>query len=73
MPLSMLNCGEIALIKEFKTKEKIKSYLQSIGFVLGEEVSVITETEGNLILKIKDTRVAIDKAIALKIYVEKVA
>jgi Fe2+ transport system protein FeoA len=41
--------------------------------VLGEEVSVISETDGNLILKIKDGRIAIDKSMALKIVVEKIA
>jgi ferrous iron transport protein A len=73
MPLAMLGCGEKAFIKEFRTKDKIKSHLQNIGFVLGEEVSIISETDGNLILKIKDGRIAIDKSMALKIVVEKIA
>ena len=69
MPLAMLNAGETKMIVKISGKDKTKQFLESLGFVEGAHVSVVSEFSGNLIVNIKDTRVAIDKAMAMRIFV----
>ena len=49
--------------------EKLKNHLENLGFVQGSKVSVVNELSGNLIVNVKDTRIAIDKQLAMKIMV----
>ncbi len=69
MPLSMLNTGEIKKVIKINGKDDTRRFLENLGFVEGSEVSVISEIAGNLIVNVKDTRVAIDKAMANRIIV----
>ena len=69
MPLTMLNAGETNTIKRVGGKEEIKRFLENLGFVAGGNVTVVSETGGNLIVNIKDSRVAIGKDMANKIIV----
>lgn len=69
MPLSMLNTGEIKKIVKITGNDNTRSFLEKLGFVEGSEVAVISEIAGNLIVSIKDTRVAIDKGMANRIIV----
>ncbi len=69
MPLSMAKPGELNLIKNVGGKEETKQFLNSLGFVVGAEIIVISELNGNLIVNIKGTRVAISKDMANKITV----
>ena len=69
MPLSMLSTGEIKKVIKINGKDDTRRFLENLGFVEGSEVSVISEIAGNLIVNIKDTRVAIDKAMANRIIV----
>jgi len=69
MPLSMLNLGEKKKVVRINGKDDTRRFLENLGFVEGSEVSVISEISGNLIVNIKDTRVAIDKAMANRIIV----
>ena len=69
MPLTMLNAGETYTIKRVGGKEEIKRFLENLGFVAGGNVTVVSETGGNLIVNIKDSRVAIGKDMANKIIV----
>ena len=69
MPLTMLNAGETNTIKRVGGKEETKRFLENLGFVAGGNVTVVSETGGNLIVNIKDSRVAIGKDIANKIIV----
>ena len=67
MPLIMAKPGEVNIIKNVGGKEEIKQFLNNLGFVVGAEIIVISELNGNLIVNIKGTRVAISKDMAAKI------
>lgn len=69
MPLTMLNAGETNTIKRVGGKEETRRFLNNLGFVAGGNVTVVSETGGNLIVNIKDSRVAIGKDMANKIIV----
>ena len=61
MPLSMVGTGEESVIKKVGGNEDTKRFLENLGFVVGGTVSVVSEIEGNLIVNVKDSRVAIGK------------
>ena len=69
MPLSMVSQGDDFLIKKINGKEEVRRFLENLGFVAGAQVSVISEISGNVIVQIKDSRVAISKEMAQKIIV----
>jgi len=69
MPLTMAKAGEMNFIKRITGKDDTRRFLKNLGFVEGESVTVISEIAGNMILNIKDTRVALDKSIAKRIMV----
>ncbi|MGI6664800.1 MAG: FeoA family protein [Christensenellaceae bacterium] len=69
MPLSMLRAGEQMTIRKIKGKDEAQKFMASLGFTVGSEVTVISEITGNIIVQIKDTRVAISKEMANRIYV----
>ena len=69
MPLAMVNKGEEQLIKKVGGKEETRRFLENLGFVPGGEVTVVSEIDGNMIVNIKDSRVAIGKDMANKIMV----
>ncbi len=69
MPLSLSKTGENNVIKKIGGKEETRKFLESLGFVTGSVVTVVSEISGNLIVKIKDSRVAINKEMANKIMV----
>ena len=69
MPLTMLNTGEPSIIKKVGGKEETRRFLENLGFVPGGEVTVVSEIDGNMIVNIKDSRVAIGKDMANKITV----
>ncbi len=69
MPLIMAKRDEINVISAIRGKNETKRFLESMGFVVGSNITVVTEFNGNLIVNIKNTRVAISKSIAAKIFV----
>lgn len=69
MPLTMMRTGEPSVIKKVGGKEDTKRFLEKLGFVVGGIVTVISETGGNVIVNVKDSRVAIGKDMANKIMV----
>lgn len=69
MPLTMANAGEENIIKKVGGKEDTRRFLENLGFVVGATVTVISQVEGNIIVNIKDSRVAIGKDMANKIMV----
>lgn len=69
MPLSMVNAGEPNIIKKVGGKEETRRFLENLGFVTGGTVTVVSEIDGNMIVNIKDSRVAIGKDMANKIMV----
>jgi len=69
MPLSMAKQGEECTIKKVGGKEETKKFLEALGFVAGCVVMVVSDISGNLIVNIKDSRVAIGKEMANKIII----
>ena len=69
MPLTMAAAGQINSIKRVGGKEEIKRFLESLGFVPGGAVTVISENNGNVIVNVKESRVAISREMANKIMV----
>ena len=69
MPLTMVSAGEENIIKKVSGRDETKKFLESLGFVVGGMVTVVSEVGGNLIVNVKDSRVAIGKDMANKIIV----
>ncbi len=69
MPLTMARTGETVTIRRITGKNDIRRHLAELGFVVDEEVTVVNEIAGNLILKVKDARIALDKTMADRIMV----
>ena len=69
MPLSMVKEGEPNIIKKVGGKEETRKFLENLGFVTGGTVTVISQTGGNMIVNVKDSRVTIGKDMANKIMV----
>ncbi|MBR3224640.1 MAG: ferrous iron transport protein A [Atopobiaceae bacterium] len=69
MPLTLLKPGESSIITRLGGNPQTRKFLEGLGFVVGAPVTVISSTDGNVICSIKDTRVAISKQMAAKIYV----
>jgi len=69
MPLAMVKAGEQNLIKKVGGKAETKQHLETLGFVAGALVTVIAEIGGNVIVNIKESRIAISREMALKIMV----
>ena len=69
MPLTMAVCGEPNTIKRVGGKEETKKFLENLGFVAGSVVTVVSAASGNLIVNVKDSRVAIGREMANKILV----
>jgi ferrous iron transport protein A len=65
----MVKPGETNTIKKVGGKEETRKFLENLGFVTGGEVTVVSEIEGNLIVNVKDSRVAIGKDMANRIMV----
>lgn len=69
MPLTMARAGEPNIIRKVGGKEETRRFLANLGFVTGGEVIVVSEIGGNMIVNIKESRVAINKDMANKILV----
>ncbi len=69
MPLSMVHMGERNIIKKVGGKEETRKFLENLGFVVGSTVTVISQAGGNIIVNIKESRVAIGKDMANRIIV----
>lgn len=69
MPLTMMNLGEQAEIKRISGKDDTKKFLESLGCVVGTPVCIISKMMDNVIISIRDTRIALDKDMAKRILV----
>lgn len=69
MPLSMLKVGDRKRILRINGKDETKRFLENLGFVAGSEVTVVSEISGIIIVNVKETRVALDRAMANRIMV----
>ncbi len=66
MPLTMLPSGQQSIVKRVTGKDETRQFLASLGFVEGGVVRVINEINGNLIVSIKDSRVALSRGMAAR-------
>ena len=69
MPLTMARPGETVVIRKITGRDEVRQHLAELGFVVDESVSVISEMAGNLILQVKDSRVAVDRTMANRIMI----
>ena len=69
MPLTYANSGEEKIIKKVGGRPETRQHLENLGFVVGGRVSVITQTAGNIIVNVKESRIAISKEMAQKIMI----
>lgn len=69
MPLILANPGEQNIIKKVGGSPETRKFLENLGFVAGGSVTVISEISGNVIVNVKDSRVAVSKEMAQKIMV----
>lgn len=69
MPLTLANTGEENTIKKIGGSPEVKKHLENLGFVVGGSVTVITALGGNVIVNVKDARVAISEEMARKIMI----
>lgn len=69
MPLTMAKTGENNLIKKVGGKEEVRRFLENLGFVVGSPVMVVTQIQGNVIVNVKESRVAISREMANKIMI----
>ncbi|MBQ3232609.1 MAG: ferrous iron transport protein A [Clostridia bacterium] len=69
MPLTVLDAGEERIVLRISGKPDVKKHLENLGFVAGSEVMVMNVIGGNVIVKVKEARVAISREMAQKIMV----
>lgn len=69
MPLTMVNTGETKRIRKIGGKIETKQFLEKLGFIVGSEIRVVSMIGGNLIVQVKESRVAISKEMAIRIFV----
>lgn len=69
MPLTLAVVGEENIIKKIGGKQEVKAHLENLGFVVGGAVTVINTIGGNVIVNVKESRVAISKEMAQKIMI----
>ncbi|MGN0553419.1 MAG: ferrous iron transport protein A [Oscillospiraceae bacterium] len=69
MPLTLANTGEENIIKKVGGNPDTRKFLENLGFVVGGTVTIVSEIGGNVIVNVKDSRVAVSKEMACKIMV----
>ena len=69
MPLTMAKPGDKVVIKKITGKDEVRQHLAELGFVVDGTIMVVSEMAGNLILQVKDSRIALDRSMANRIMV----
>lgn len=69
MPLTLANTGEERMIKKIGGNPETKRFLENLGFVVGGAVTIVNELGGNVIVNVKESRVAVSKEMAQRIMV----
>ena len=64
IPLTAAKAGETVTIKRITGRDEVRAHLAEMGFVMDAKVTVISEMSGNLIVQVKDSRVALDRSMA---------
>ena len=69
MPLGMSGVGDTNIIRKITGRDEVRQHLAELGFVVGEAVTVVSELGGSLILSVKESRIALDRDMAMRIIV----
>ena len=69
MPLALADMGQEYTIRKLSGSPEVKKHLEDLGFVVGGDVTVVSALQGNVIVKVKESRVAIDEELARKIMI----
>ena len=69
IPLTMAKPGETVVIRKITGKDEVRQHLAELGFVVDSPVTVVSEISGNLILQVKDSRIALDKTMANRVMI----
>ena len=69
MPLNLADIGEENTIKKVGGSPEVKKHLENLGFVVGNTVTIVNTLGGNVIVNVKESRVAIDREMAMKIMI----
>ena len=69
MPLTFAEIGEENIIRKICGKQEVKAHLENLGFVVGGVVTIINTIGGNVIVNVKESRIAISKELAQKIMI----
>lgn len=69
MPLTFASAGEENTVKEIRGKDETRRFLESLGFTVGGKVTVVTDMGGNLIVNVRDSRIALSHSMANRIMV----
>lgn len=69
MPLHLAPPGKPVEIRNITGKDEVRRHLAELGFVVGATVSVVSEIGGNLIVQVRESRVALDRALAMRVQV----
>ena len=69
MPLTMAKTGDTVTIRKITGRDEVRQHLAELGFVVDSDVTVVSEIAGNLILQVKDSRIALDKTMAHRIMI----
>lgn len=71
MPLTLSPVGEETIIQKVGGNSKVRTHLENLGFVAGSEVKVVSEIGGNVIVNLRDSRIAVSREMAQKILVRR--
>ena len=69
MPLTMAKAGETVTIRKITGKDQVRLHLAELGFVVDSQVTIVNEIAGNLIVQVKESRLALDKTMANRIMI----
>lgn len=69
MPLPIAPAGEELTVKKVLTDEKNKRHFENLGITIGTKIQILSRVGGNVIIKVKDGRLALDRTLAMKIFV----
>ena len=69
MPLTYAVPGEVNYIKKITGKDEVRRHLAELGFVVGEPVKVVSKIGGNLIIAVKESRIALDEGLTCRIII----
>ena len=69
MPITIAKVGETVIIKRITGNDEVRQHLAELGFVPNTKVTVISKISGNVIVQVKDSRIALDKSMAMRIMI----